>query len=131
MSFFLKGHDNPQTVSLGDLWHPESLLSFIGTYILVAIVVAIGLILFVIPGIILALMLMFALWFVIDRGLGPIEAMKASNEITRGHKWQLLGFLIVLWLINLVGALALGIGLLVTVPVTVLSIIEAYRRLGG
>ena len=56
------------------------------------------------PGIIFALMFMFSTFIVIDRELGPIEAMKESHRITHGHKWKLLGFSLLLVLINLLGA---------------------------
>jgi uncharacterized membrane protein len=75
------------------------------------------------------LMFMFTMFIVIDRGLGPIVAMKESRRITRGYKWQLLGFVLVLTLINLVGALAVLVGLLVTIPVTSLAFVHAYRAL--
>ena len=83
------------------------------------------------PGVIVGLMFMFTTFIVIDRGLGPIEAMKESRRITDGHKWTLLGFSLMLVLINLLGMLALVVGLLVTIPVSSLALVQAYRLLGG
>jgi uncharacterized membrane protein len=57
--------------------------------------------------------------------------MKESKRITHGYKWPLLGFIFVLALVNLLGALALGVGLLVSVPVSTLALVHAYRTLGG
>jgi len=74
---------------------------------------------------------MFVMFIVIDRGLGPVEAMKESARLTRGYKWQLLGFVLVLALINFVGALALLVGLFVTIPVTSLAFVQAYRALSA
>jgi hypothetical protein len=128
-AFSLKAHDDPDGVALDALWHPQPFLKFLAATILVAIVVGLGMILLIVPGVILGLMFLFATYIVIDRERGPIEAMKDSNATTRGYKWQLLGFVILLALINFAGLLALVVGLLVTVPVTLLAFAYAYRVL--
>ena len=130
-AFYLAAHDNPETVELSSLWHPQPFWKYLGTSILVTLAIAVGLVLLIVPGIIVALMFMFTTFLVIERELGPIEAMKESHRITRGHKWNLLGLLLMLFLVNLLGVLAFVVGLLVTVPVTVLAFAHAYRVLGG
>lgn len=130
-AFYLAAHDNPETADLSALWHPQSFLKYLGTSILYALAIVVGLVLLVVPGIILALMFMFSTFIVIDRDLGPIEAMKESNRITYGHKWTLLGLMLMLVLINLLGVLALVVGLLVSIPVSTLAVVHAYRVLGG
>lgn len=130
-AFYLAAHDNPDTVDLSSLWHPRPFWKYLGASILLGLAVAVGFVLLIVPGIIVALMFMFTTFIVIDRELGPIEAMKESNRITHGYKWQLLGFALVLVLINLLGILALVIGLLVTIPVSSLAFAYVYRRLGG
>jgi uncharacterized membrane protein len=130
-AFYLAAQDNPDTVDLSALWHPQPFWKFLGASILFAIVIAIGLVLLIVPGIIFALMFMFTTFVVIDRELGPIEAMKESHRITYGHKWSLLGFTLLLVLINLLGAIALLVGLLVTIPVSSLAVAHAYRVLSG
>lgn len=129
VAFFLQANDDPDGVSLSALWHPQPFLSFLAASILVALAVGVGMLLLIVPGIILGMMFLFTTFIVIDRERGPIEAMKDSNAITRGYKWQLLGFAILLALINLAGAIALGVGLLVSVPVTLLAFAHAYRVL--
>jgi uncharacterized membrane protein len=130
-AFYLAAYDKPDTVELSSLWHPRPFWKYVGTSILLGLAVGVGLLLLIVPGVILALMFMFSTFLVIDRELGPIEAMKESNRITRGHKWNLLVLLLMLILINLLGALALIVGLLVSVPVTVLAFTHAYRVLSG
>lgn len=131
MAFFLAAHDNPDTADLSALWHPRPFWKFLGTSILVGLAIAIGFVLLIVPGIIAAIFFMFATVIVIDRDLGPIEAMKESMRIGRGYRWSLLGFLVLLALIALLGLLALFVGLLVAVPVTTLAFIHAYRVLSG
>jgi uncharacterized membrane protein len=130
-AFYLAAHDNPDTVDLSALWHPQPFWKYLGASILYALALVVGLILLIVPGIIFALMFMFTTFIVIDRELGPVEAMKESNRITYGHKWNLLGFTLVLVLINLLGVIALVVGLLVSIPVSSLAVTHAYRVLSG
>ena len=91
---------------------------------------AIGIPLLFVLGVIFSLMFMFSGFLVIDRELGPIEAMKESYRITRGHKWKLFGLLLLLSLINLLGLLAFIVGLFVSVPVSLLARYACLSRLG-
>ena len=130
-AFYLAAHDNPATADLSLLWHPRPFWKYLGASILLALAVAIGFVLLIVPGIILGLMFMFTTFVVIERELGPIDAMSESHRLTRGHKWQLLGFVLLLLLINVLGLLALVVGLLVSIPVSTLAFVHAYRVLGG
>jgi len=130
-AFFLAAHDNPDTVDLSALWHPRPFWKFLGASLLLSLAVAIGFVLLIVPGIIFGLMFMFATFVVIEREAGPIDALNESNRITRGHKWPLLGLVLLLVLINLLGVLALVVGLLVSIPVSTLAFVHAYRVLGG
>lgn len=130
-AFYLVAHDSPEAADLSLLWHPQPFWKYLGMYVLVILAIAAGLILLIVPGIIFALMFMFAPFIVIERELGPIEAMKESSRITRGHKWPLFGFLLLLVLVNLAGLLALVVGLLVSMPVSMLAFVHAYRTLAG
>jgi uncharacterized membrane protein len=130
-AFFLAAHDNPDTVDLSALWHPRPFWKYLGASLLLSLAVAIGFVLLIVPGIIFGLMFMFATFVVIERELGPIDAMNESNRLTRGLKWPLLGFVLLLVLINLLGLLALVVGLLVSIPVSTLAFVHAYRVLGG
>lgn len=130
-AFYLAAHDNPDTVDLSALWHPQPFWKYLGGSILYALTIVVGLVLLIVPGIIFALMFMFTTFIVIDRGLGPVDAMSESHRLTRGHKWQLFGFLLLLLLINVLGLIALVVGLLVSIPVSTLAFVHAYRVLGG
>lgn len=129
VAFYLKAHDNPEQVTLSALWHPHPYWSYLAATVLVGLVIVLGLLLLIVPGIIFGLMFMFTSFIVIDRALGPIDAMKESKRITSGYRWRLLGFVLLLALINLAGVIALVVGLLVTVPVTSIAFANAYRVL--
>jgi len=130
-AFYLNAHDHPETTGYSSLWHPRPFWSYIIANLLVGILIAVGIVLLIVPGIIAMLMFMFSSFIVIDREKGPIESMAMSKLITKGKRWPLLGFVLLLLLINLAGILALLIGLLVTIPVSTLAFAHAYRVLGG
>ena len=66
---------------------------------------------------------------VIDKGLPPIEALRESARLTKGKRWKLLGFAVCMILLNILGAIALGVGLLVSMPISMLATMRAYRAL--
>src|SRR3989338_6392547 len=127
----LKAHDSAESARFGDLWAPHPFWKFVGGSILVGVIVVIGLILFIVPGIIWALRYLFVPYLVMERKLAPFEALKESARITYGHKWQLLGLLCLIVLINILGAILLLVGLLVSIPVSSLAMVHAYRTLSG
>ncbi len=119
-----------ESAEMGDLFSCFPLIfKYFFASILVGIVVLIGFVLLIIPGIIFSLMFMFYSYAIVDREAGPIESMKISADITRGAKWNLLGLLIITVLINLVGLLCLVVGLLVTIPMTSVALAHVYRTL--
>jgi uncharacterized membrane protein len=131
ITFSLRAHDNIATVELGDLWNPQPFWRFLGAHILLAIAVAIGFILLVVPGVILAVGLGFVPYLVVDRGARVVESLKESWRITKGYKWQLFLFGLALVGINLLGLIALGIGILVSVPLSWLAAAHAYRTISA
>lgn len=129
-AFLLKAHESIESVTLNEMWHPNPFGSYFAVTILYSLAVLIGLILLVIPGIIISLAYQFGGYIVIDRNMGPVEALKESARITKGHRWELFWLLLLVVGLNVLGALALLIGLLVTIPVTCIAIVHAYRTLG-
>jgi len=128
-TFFLRAHDNIEGVQLADLWNPAPFWRFLGAHILTGIIVGLGFIAFVVPGVILALGLAFVPYLVIERGLGPIDAMKESWRVTKGYKGQIGLLALALIGIIMLGLLALGIGVFVAAPIAMLAMTHAYRVL--
>lgn len=128
-AFSLKAHDDAGSVRITDLWHPTHFLTFLGTSALVFIVTFVGFILLIVPGIIVALMLQFATYTVIDRGLSIDAAIRESRRMTKGRLGVLFVLLLAIIGINLLGLLAIGVGLLVSLPVSMFAMAHAYRTL--
>jgi len=92
--------------------------------------VILGLILLIVPGEYLFLRYSMTRFAVID-GAGIQESFRISARITEGIKWRLLGLIVVFVLINIVGALLLLIGLLITIPVTMIGFAHVYQKLSA
>lgn len=73
----------------------------------------------------------FALLFVIDKGLGPIEAIKASVQLAIRNFAPAILLFVFVYLATAAGAIVLLVGLLVAVPVSMIATAYVYRRLIG
>ena len=105
------------------------LLNYLVGSIVYGIIVAIGFVFLIIPGIYLAVKYQFYDYLIVDKGMGPIEAIKRSGVLTEGVKRNLVLFWLALVGINILGMIALGVGLIATVPVSWLANAYVYRRL--
>src|SRR5262249_17854532 len=93
-------------VSWRELWAPEHFLNVLGTTILQGIIIFVGLLLLVIPGIVAALMLSMSQLSAVDQKLNPVAALKESYRLTKGHVFQLFLLALIAIGINVIGALA-------------------------
>jgi uncharacterized membrane protein len=116
-----------------DLNRPQELLGhFFGyllTTVLLTLIVAGGLVLLVVPGVVWALRFGYAPFLVADTAHDPVEALRESARITQGVKRELLAFAATALVLNLIGALAFGVGLLITVPTTTVAAAHVLRLL--
>jgi len=99
--------------------------------LIVQILTAVGLLLLIIPGIYLAIAYAFASMFVTFHGMDFWPAMEASRKVIGKNWFGMLGFFLVLGLINVGGVLALGVGLLVTFPITLCAVYVAFEEVVG
>lgn len=104
---------------------------YVAVMILYMLIVIGGCLLLIVPGIIWAVKYQYGYYFVIDKGFGPIEALKASSKTTMGVKWELLGFFAACGVINLLGLLCLVVGLFATYPVALVATALVYRQLAA
>lgn len=90
----------------------RAILSSLLSYALLLPLVAGGLILLLIPGIMIFLRSLFMPYFIVDKNMGPIEAIKASWALTKGKYGQLFGLFAILFvcgLIPVIGVYAAGL----------------------
>ncbi len=114
----------------------EDLTSAIGVLVkyliasfLYGMMVGLGTLLFVIPGVYLAIKFGFYGYFIVDENLDPLDALKSSSQLTDRVKLELLFFFLSLIAVNILGLLCLGVGVFVSWPVTRLAVANAYREL--
>jgi hypothetical protein len=60
-----------------------------------------------------------------------IKSLRTSAKMTEGCKWWLMGFFITVILLNILGAILLLVGLLVTIPMTMFAFAHVYVKLSG
>lgn len=56
-----------------------------------------------------------------------MEALKESFDLTQGLRWKILAIFVLGGLINILGVLALGVGILFTFPVSFLALATLYN----
>lgn len=104
-------------------------LKYLLASVMYGALVLVGLILFIAPGIYFALKYQFYKFIILEREINPLEALRESSRITHGLLWQLFGFFWILIGINVLGMLALGVGLFLSIPTTLFAIVFVYRKL--
>jgi uncharacterized membrane protein len=118
--------------SLGDMFGAlDRLGALLVATLIMSIAIHIGMLLCLIPGIMLACGLLLTPYYVVDAKMGPFAALQASWQATKGQKWDILFFLIVVLGVLILGLLALGIGIFVAMPIVGLATTVIYLRLSG
>jgi uncharacterized membrane protein len=119
-----------ETAEISDAWsaYPYFLNYLVGSILYFLIVLG-GLILLIVPGIIWAIKYSFFGYLIIDRDMGPVEAIKRSGEITKGSKGELFLLGLLFFGIALLGAIACLVGLFAAIPTIWVAHAYVYRRL--
>ncbi len=120
-----------KTAKFSDLYdtsRKEVFRYILGSIIYTLITLA-GFLLLIIPGIIFSIKYSFYNYFIIDKNLPATDSIRASGEITKGNKWNILLFGLLLGLVNILGFLALFLGVFVTIPLTWIANAYLYRKL--
>ena len=121
---------NGQPVSIGSFFKPRMVGSVILATVLIGIASAIGSLCFIL-GIVIGIFTVFTTVAIVDRSLSPIDGIKASIDIAKANFVQTLLTWLLAAVIAVVGLVACGVGLLVSVPVSALYLVYAYRQLTG
>ena len=80
--------------------------------LLMLALVGMGLVVFIIPGIIILCRLAFVPYLVMDRNLGPVEAVQESWKLSRGKGWTVFGMAILAIPIIIAGFLLVFVGVI-------------------
>ena len=124
-----KYRNNATPFDVGQLFDFSHAVDKIVGPLVVGILIMIGMLFLIVPGIILALMWAFLYCVLADRpGTSFTEAMKISAAVTKGNRLSIFLFMIVCSLLAFVSALPLGLGLLVTIPMIQAAMYCAYEN---
>jgi len=108
-----------------------TLIYYIIASFLFSVMVFVGLLLLIIPGLILAVIFGLYGWALVDKGLDPIASLRESSRLTAGNRGRLFLFVVAVIGLNILGLLALIIGVLITSAVSLIAAGHVYRQLDG
>jgi len=100
-------HPNIADVFIG---FKKNYLNIVLANLLVFAICGIGMLLFIIPGIIFVCRLSFVRYLVMDKGLDPVAAIEKSWHMTRGHGWRIFGMYLLAILMFFVGLCLVIVG---------------------
>ena len=102
-----------ESIAMGDEVSGPLMIGFMGYIVIIAY---------------LSLKTNFFTYFIVDKDMGPINALRESLTRTTGLEFELFTIYSILALLNLIGALLFGIGLLFTIPYSWMVVSVIYTR---
>lgn len=106
-------------------------LPLVITAVVMMLLIYLGMLLLLIPGLYLAVAYMLAIPLVVERGLSPWQALEASRKAISQHWFKVFGLFLLLGLISMISAIPLGIGLIWSIPLFVIAMGVLYRTIFG
>ena len=131
----MRKQDEGGTVKFEDLFagfqNGDLFLKLFLTSLITTILTAIATLFFIIPGIYLGIAYSLAIPVVVFGTDDFWPSMEACRKLLTKQWFTILGFLVVCTLVNLAGILALGVGVLVTFPLTMAAQYFVFKQVVG
>ncbi len=119
-----------QSYELSELFDLDHrFLAYIWGLFKVGLIAAFGFLLLIVPGVIWALKYSMVQYLIIDKKIDSREALTLSAKMTKGVKGKLFWIMLLGFGINLLGLIALVLGLFITIPVTYIANLLVYQYL--
>ncbi len=110
-----------------ELWKFDGYLQILLLLVVGGIAISIGLVLLIVPGVVLMVWWMYALFFVVDRKLTFGQAMGASKQlVTDSGFWNHFVVLLIVTVLGSLGGGLAGLGTLIAAPFGLLLVTNAY-----
>ena len=111
-----------------DIFYPlkEVLNKLVVMSIIKIVFITLGLLFFILPGLYLSVSYLFAELLIVDKKMDSWKALEESRKRITKNWFAYFALLVVLIIINLIGAIPFGLGLIVTVPISIMAIVSAY-----
>ena len=125
LNHFRGGH-----IEFDDLFAVDSRwISYAFVTLIKSFFIILGFLCFIIPGVYLSIRWIFAEMLVIDQGMRPLEALRASSKMTEGNRWKLFGLTLLGTLFIIIGFVFLVVGALIAGIVLTFALIKVYEEL--
>jgi membrane-anchored glycerophosphoryl diester phosphodiesterase (GDPDase) len=125
-------HAQKKTVSSGTVFsYFHRIPAAILWYILMTLMILLGFVLLIIPGIYLSFAYMFSLPLMIEKDLTAWQALEVSRKAVTRIWFRATGFLLLMSILITLGMIPLGIPLIWIVPWTALAYAMVYFKLFG
>lgn len=117
-----------ESIEIGDMFRLHGQLpQLILSSILTALVSLAAFCMCFFPVIMVQPLLMFTVPLILDRRMNAVDAMKLSFETLKPQMWMALLVYFILGMVMQLGAFACGVGILVTIPIFIMSTALLYR----
>jgi len=80
--------------------------------------ISLGYVLLIIPGVIFMMGCFLYSFVVVDKNLSGVQSLKAAWALTDGHKLDLFLLMLLMSLVNMLGMIPCGMGMIITIPMT-------------
>ncbi len=125
-------HSVGASIEVGELFnHFDKILPMFFLSVLMTFAVVIGFFLLIVPGIYLMIAFSFAMFLLIEKDMGPLQALSVSRKVVHFQWFQMAGLVLLCILICLAGIMALLVGALWAIPLAGLAITLVYRDVFG
>ena len=124
-------HANSKSVSAGEIFRHFGVMGTLAlAYVIMTIMIMLGLVLLVLPGIYLMFAYIYSMPLIVEKKLGAWRALEASRKATTKVWFRLVGLLLLIGVINMLGFVTL-IGWIWTIPWTILTFSIIYQKIFG
>jgi hypothetical protein len=125
-------HSQDKSVSAGSIFsHFHRAPTAILWYFLMTLMIMLGFVLLILPGIYLSCAYMFSLPLIVEKDMGAWRALEVSRKAVTRIWFRAMGFLLLIMLLMTLGMIPLGIPLIWIVPWVTLAYAMLYFKLFG
>lgn len=118
-------------VNAGDVFGYATRPNVVATAAIVALATFVGSLLCYLPGLIVGFLTLFAMFFVVDKDMAPMDAIKASVSLTTSRLGETILFYVLGIVVIVIGAILCLVGLLAAVPVVLAAAAYTFRVLNN
>lgn len=121
-----------EEADLGDMFDGFKVFGkALGVFVLYSVMVVVGLVFLIVPGIYVAIAFYPCMYLVLDDDLDVIETLRKAWRMTEDYRGKLFVVLLAVIGVNILGLIALGVGIIFTGALSLLVGAAVYQELAG